>query len=282
MKKILLSLFVLAITSATNAQIETPAPSPSQKIEQKVGLTNVIVDYSRPSMRGRKIFGGLEQYGEVWRTGANARTKITFSSDVTIDGKSLKKGTYAIFTKPGKASWDVYFYTEHEGSGAPRNWDESKVAAQIRVTPQTMPMDIETFTITFDDLTKNSAVLGLLWEKTYVGIKFETPTDALVAKSIEKVMSGPSANDMFGAAGYYLEAGKDINKAQTWIDKAVEMTADNPRFWYLRLQSLVHAKAGKTKSAIAAARESLKHAKIAKNSAYIKMNETSLKEWGAM
>ncbi|MEE9407863.1 MAG: DUF2911 domain-containing protein [Polaribacter sp.] len=282
MKKIILSLFVLALTYATNAQIETPAPSPFQKVEQKVGLTDVTLEYSRPSMKGRVIFGGLEDFDKVWRTGANARTKITFSSDVTIDGKPLKKGTYAIFTKPGKTSWDVYFYTEHKGSGAPREWDDTKVAAQIRVTAQEIPMDIETFTITFDDLTKNSAVLGIMWERTYVGVKFETPTNAMVDKSIEKVMSGPSAQDLFSASGYYLANGKDINKAQMWIDKAVKMTSENPRFWYLRQQSLIHAKAGKTKSAIAAAKESLKYATVAKNATYIKMNKASLKEWGAM
>jgi len=282
MKKILLSLFVVAVSISTNAQIETPAPSPFQKVEQKVGLTDVTLEYSRPSMRGRVIFGGLEDFGKVWRTGANARTKITFSSDVTIDGKSLKKGTYAIFTKPGKTSWDVYFYTEYKGNGAPRQWDDAKVAAQIKVTPKTMPMAFETFTISFDNLTKNSAVLGILWEKTYVGVKFETPTDAMVTKSIEKIMGGPSAQDLFAASGYYLDAGKDINKAQIWIDKAVEMTSERPRFWYLRQQSLIHAKAGKTKTAIAAAKESLKHAKIANNSTYIKMNQASLKEWGAM
>jgi hypothetical protein len=282
MKKTILSLFVAAIAFSTNAQIKTPAPSPAQKTEQIVGLTNVTLEYSIPSMKGRVIFGGLEDFGKVWRTGANARTKITFSSDVTIDGKSLKKGTYAIFTKPGKTSWDVYFYTEHKGSGAPREWDASKVAAQIRVTPQTIPMDIETFTITFDDLTSNSAVLGIMWEKTYVGVKFETPTDVMVAKSIEKVMNGPSAQDMFSASGYYLANGKDINKAQMWIDKAVEMTSDAPKFWFLRQQSLIHAKAGKTKSAIAAAKESLKYATERGNATYIKMNKASLKEWGAM
>ena len=107
MKKLVLSLFVAAISYITNAQIETPAPSPSQKIEQKVGLTDVTVNYSRPSMKGRKIFGGLETYGKVWRTGANENTKITFSTDFTIDGKEMKKGSYALFTIPGKETWDI-------------------------------------------------------------------------------------------------------------------------------------------------------------------------------
>ncbi|MDX6746349.1 DUF2911 domain-containing protein [Polaribacter sp. PL03] len=282
MKKIILSLFVLATTLATNAQIETPAPSPSQKTVQKVGLTDVTLEYSRPSMRGRKIFGGLEDFGKVWRTGANSNTKLTFSTDFMVAGNKLKKGTYALYTIPGEKTWDIILYTDATNWGNPAKWDESKVAAKVNVAAQNIPMNIETFTITFDDLTNNSAVLGIMWENTYVGLKFETPTEEMVSNNIEKIMSGPSANDYYASATYYLEGGKDINKAQIWIDKAVEMTANAPKFWFLRKQSLIHAKAGKTKSAIAAAKASLKYAEIAKNAGYIKMNKASLKEWGAM
>lgn len=282
MRKIILTLFVAAMTMAINAQIETPAPSPFQKVEQKVGLTDVTLEYSRPSMKGRKIFGGLEDYGKVWRTGANANTKLTFSTDFMVDGKMLKKGTYALYTIPGEKSWDVMLYTDATNWGNPAKWDESKVAAKVTVDAIEMPMNVETFTITFDDLTNNSAVLGILWENVYVPFKFETPTDEMVSNSIEKIMAGPSANDMYAAAVYYLQADKDINQAQAWIDKAVEMTSAKPRFWYLRQQSLIHAKAGKTKSAIAAAKMSLKYAEEAGNAGYVKMNKASLKEWGAM
>ncbi|WP_299050641.1 DUF2911 domain-containing protein [uncultured Polaribacter sp.] len=282
MKKIILALFVASFTLSTTAQIKTPAPSPSQKIEQKVGLTDVTIEYSRPGMKGRTIFGDLVPYGKVWRTGANANTKLTFSSDFMVDGKKLKKGTYALYTIPNKKSWDIILYSDASNWGNPRKWDETKVAAKTTVTPEKMPMDIETFTITFDDVTNNSAVLGILWENIYAGLKFETPTDAMVSSSIDKVMNGPTANDMYGAAVYYLEAGKDIKQAQEWIDKAVAMTADKPRFWYLRQQSLIHAKAGNTKSAIAAAKKSLKYATEAGNAGYIKLNTASLKEWGAM
>ena len=282
MKKIILSLFVAAFTFSANAQIKTPAPSPAQKIEQKVGLTDVTLEYSRPSMKGRKIFGGLEDYGKVWRTGANANTKLTFSTDFTVDGKTLKKGTYALYTIPGEKTWDVILYSDATNWGNPRKWDEEKVVAKVNVPVYPMPMPIETFTISFDDLTNNSGVVGIMWEKTYVGLKFETPTDKMVSSSIDKIMAGPSANDMYGAAVYYLQAGKDIKQAQEWIDKAVEMTSDKPRFWFLRQQSLIHAKAGNTKGAIAAAKMSLEYATKAKNAGYIKMNKASLKEWGAM
>jgi len=282
MKKIILSLFVAALTATINAQIKTPSPSTSQKIEQQVGLTDVTLEYSRPGIKGRTIFGDLVPYNEVWRTGANSNTKITFSTDVTVAGKTLKKGTYAVYTKPGKESWDVIFYTDATNWGNPKKWDDTKIAVQTKVTPQTMPMKIETFTMTFDDITNSSAVLGILWENTYVGFKFETPTETLVSEQISAVMNGPSANDYYAAASYYLEADKDIKKAQVWINKAVEMTADTPKFFFLRKQALIHAKAGNKEGAIKAAKESLKLAEKVGNTGYIKMNTASLKEWGAM
>ena len=281
MKKTILSLFVAAFAFSSTAQIKTPAPSPSQKIEQKVGLTDVTLEYSRPAMKGRTIFGDLVPFDKVWRTGANENTKITFSTDVTVGGIELKKGTYAVYTKPGKQTWDVFFYADATNWGNPKTWDDTKIAAKAQATVQQMPMKIESFTMTFDDLTNSSAVLGILWENTYVGLRFETPTDALVSKQITSIMNGPSANDFYASAAYYLEADKDIKQAQTWIDKAVEMTSDNPKFWFLRRQSLIHAKAGDKKGAIKAAKESLKYAEIAKNAGYVKMNKASLKEWGA-
>ncbi|MCC1484270.1 DUF2911 domain-containing protein [Winogradskyella immobilis] len=282
MKKLVLFAFALTLMFSVNAQIETPQPSPFSKVEQKVGLTDVSLEYSRPGMRGRTIFGNLVPYDAIWRTGANARTKITFSTDVTVDGQTLKAGSYAVYTKPNEKSWEVYFYTEANGGGLPQQWDDSKIAAKTSAEVYTMPMKIETYTMTFDDLSSDSAVLGMLWENTYVGVKFEVPTDEAVSASIDRAMAGPSANDFYASAVYYLEQGKDINKAVTWIDKAVDMTKDQPRFWYLRQQSLIHAKAGNKAGAIKAAKASLAGAKAAGNSDYVKLNTDSLKEWGAM
>ncbi|CAM1356766.1 MULTISPECIES: DUF2911 domain-containing protein [Tenacibaculum] len=273
MKKILLSLFVVALSTNINAQLKTPAPSPAAKLEQTVGLTDVSVEYSRPSMKGRTIFGDLVPYGKVWRTGANANTKVTFSDDVTIDGKTLKKGTYALYTKPGKDSWEVLFYSDANNWGTPQKWDDSKVAVSTTAKVEAMPVKIETFTMSIDDLTNDSAVLGILWENAYVGVKFNTPTDKAVEKSIAQVMGGPSANDYFSSAVYYLQEGKDINKAKNWINKAVDMTKDQPRFWYLRQQSLILAKAGDKKGAVKAAKASLAGAKEAGNADYVKMNK---------
>ena len=173
------------------------------------------------------------------------------------------------------------FYSDTNNWGTPRKFDESKVALTTTAKVEKMPMTIETFTITIDDVKNGSAVLGILWENVYAGIKFDVPTDKAVSASIDQVMAGPAANDYYAAASYYMDEGKDIAKAQQWIDKAVEMTNDRPRFWFLRKQSLIHAKAGDKKGAIKAAKASLMHAEKAGNEDYIKLNKDSLKEWGA-
>ncbi|QIE60820.1 DUF2911 domain-containing protein [Rasiella rasia] len=281
MKKLLLFVFAVATTVAVQAQLKTPAPSPSQKIEQTVGLTNVTLEYSRPSMKGRTIFGGLVPYNKVWRTGANANTKITFSEDVMMGGKSVKAGTYAIYTKPAMQSWDVMLYADSNNWGTPAKWDESKVVASVKGEVYPLPMDIETFTMSIDDLTNNSANLGLMWEKTYVGVPITFNTDKMVSASIDQVMAGPSANDYYQSAVYYLESGQDINKAKTWIDKAIELR-EKPAFWFHRQQSLIYAKSGDKKGAINAAKKSLTLAQEAGNDDYVALNTKSLKEWGGM
>ena len=283
MKKITLFLFVVLVSISLEAQIQTPAPSPSSKLMQTVGLTDVTVDYSRPSMRGRTIFGDLVPYDKLWRTGANGYTLITFSNDVKIAGQDVKAGTYSIFTKPGAASWEVFFYTDTQGGGTPSDWDESKVVA--KATAQAFPMPegatIESFTITIDDLTSKSANLGMMWENVYVAVPFEVHTDASVEGDIKRVLGGPSAGDYYAAATYYSSEGKDISQANEWMDKAMSMT-EKPAFWQLRQQSLIKAKAGDKKGAIATAKKSLEAAKAAGNDDYIKMNTDSLKEWGGM
>ncbi len=283
MKKLITLICVIVLTFSVQSQIVTPAPSPAAEVKQTVGLTEVAVTYSRPSMRGRTIFGDLVPYDQLWRTGANAHTIVSFSEDVIIAGSDLKAGSYALFTKPGQAAWEVYFYTETEGGGTPENWDESKVAAKTSIEVYPIPMDIETFTITIDDVTSNGAVIGLLWEKTYVGIPFEVHTDKAVVASIESTLNGAAAKaeDYYSAASYYYSEDKDINQSKTWMDKAMSMT-DKPAFWQLRQQSLIYAKAGDKKGAIELAKKSLAASEAAKNNDYIKMNKDSLKEWGAM
>lgn len=282
MKKLALFTFVALLSITLTAQLQTPQPSPSAKLKQTVGLTDVVVEYSRPSMKGRTIFGNLVPYDQLWRTGANKNTTIKFSDDVTVDGQELKAGTYAIFTKPGASSWDVIFYSDAENWGTPQNWDDSKVAAKTTAQVYQMPMSVETFTITIDDLHNNGATLGMLWDKAYVGVKFEVPTVAKATKSIETVMSGPSANEYYAAASYYFDEGKDLDKAKNWIDKAVAMDEEGRMFWVMRKQSLIYAKMGDKQGAIDAAKRSLAAAEAAGNNDYAKMNKDSLKEWGAL
>ena len=276
-KKLCILVLFVGISSTINAQIKTPQPSPLSKMEQVVGLTDVTLEYSRPAMRGRTIFGDLVPYGKVWRTGANANTKITFSDNVTVDGQELKKGTYAIFTIPNETTWEVIFYNDSNNWGAPQQWDDSKVAAKTTVKVEPMPMKIESFTITFDDLQTGSAVIGFLWENVYAGVKFEVPTDKIATKSIETVMAGPSKNDYFQAATYYQTEGKDLKQALVWIKKACE--GDDPAFWYLRRVSLIQADMGDNAGAIATAKKSLAGAEKANNADYVKMNKESIAEW---
>ncbi len=280
MRKI--TLFALAVFTSFlgMSQMETPAPSPSATFKQMVGLTEVTLNYSRPSMRGRTIFGNLVPYGKLWRTGANANTTVSFEDDVAIGGQTLAAGTYAIFTKPGKEAWEVYFYTDTQNWGMPQNWEEAKIAARVTAPVSELNSTIETFTITVDNIDNNGATLGIWWENTYVPVRFEVPTKEMAMESIKRVMAGPSANDYFSAASYYYQEGLDLGTAKVWIDKAVAQNPD--AFWMSRLQSLIYAKQGDSKGAIAAAKKSLAAARKAGNADYVKMNEDSLKEWGAM
>lgn len=279
MKKIILALFTISLTSLT-AQVKTPQPSPLGTNSQKVGMTTVSVEYSRPSIKGRTIFGDLVPYGKIWRTGANANTKFTIDTEITVDGQELKAGTYALYTKPNKDSWEIFFYSDSENWGNPQKWEDAKVAAKTSVKSYAVPFNVETMAIGFNEIKGNSAHLELIWEKTHVTIPFEVPTDRIVMGSIESTMEGePKANDYYAAAVYYLNNDKDIKLAQKWIDKAVKQQKKKPKFWVIRQQSLIHAKAGDTKGAIKAAKKSLELAQKANNRDYINMNTASLKEW---
>jgi len=278
MKKLILLTFICSLSLSVNAQIKSPQPSTSQTVTQTVGLTNIELSYSRPSMRERNIFGELVPYGKMWRTGANKNTTITFDKDVIIGSKEVKAGTYAIFTKPNAQSWEVYFYSDTSNWGTPAAWENEKVVASIKANVVAMPMEVETFTISFDAITNDSATLGFRWDHTYVAVPISFFTDTQVTKSIESVMSGPNAGDYYTAAVYYLNADKDIKKAKNWIDKAIEMR-ENPAFWYYRQQSLIYAKSGDKNGAIKAAKKSLALAKEAGNEDYIALNTKSLKAW---
>ena len=279
MKNIFSILFLGAcfcFTADVQAQIKTPAASPSAKLEASVGLTTVNLDYSRPSKNGRKIFGELVPYDVMWRTGANKNSIITFSDDVMIGGSEVKKGSYAVFSKPGKASWEVYFYSDTENWGTPEKWDETKVAAKVTVSPLQVSNN-ETFTLNLANVTNESCHLEILWDNVLVPVKIEVPTDKKVSANITQVMAGPSAGDYYNAARYYREDKKDLKQALAWMNKSIEM--GNDKFWVLRQKSLIEADMGDYKAAIATANLSLAKAKEAANNDYIKMNMDSIGAW---
>ena len=217
-------------------------------------------------------------FGKVWRTGANGNSTISFSEDVVIDGKPLKKGKYALFTLPKVESWEVIFYSKTDNWGNPEVWNEADVALRASVVPEMLNRNIESLTIDISNLDNNFAYLNIAWEKTLVALKFEVPTQKMAMASIDKVLAGPSAGDYFSAAQFYLQSNGDLTKALTYVNKALELNKQNP-FWYTKLKSLIQAKLGDKKGAIETAKISLAAAKVAKNNDYIKMNEDNILEW---
>ena len=278
MKKILLALVVIITQFTLEAQVKTPQASPRSVINQVVGLTDVEVVYSRPSAKGRAVFGNLVPFGQLWRTGANENTTVSFNDDVMIDGKTLKKGKYALYTIPSIQSWEVIFYTATDNWGNPAEFKEANVALRTTVKEEALQKAVDTFTIGFSALTNNSANLEISWENSYAAVKFEVPTQKIAIASIEKVLAGPSAADYFGSAQYFLQSNGDITKARTYIDKALDLSTDKP-FYYLRLKSLIQAKQGDKQGATETAKLSLKASEVAGNQDYVKMNKDSISEW---
>lgn len=281
MKKIIFIVVAIIANLTIEAQVKTPQPSPKSTLNQVVGLTDVVVEYSRPSAKGRTIFGDLVPFGKIWRTGANQNSMVTFSDDVIIGGKTLKKGKYAIFTLPKADMWEVDFYTTTDNWGTPENWNENNVAVSIMVDPIMLGNHVETFTIGVNNVTNDSATLDISWEKTMVSVKFEVPSQKMAMASIEKTLAGPTANDYFSSAQYFLQSNGDLKKALDYINKAISMVkpgTDAP-FWYYRQKSLIQAKLGDKVGAIETAKLSLAGATKEKNDDYVKMNNDSIKEW---
>ncbi len=282
MKKAILTLatFVaVGFMSLATAQIKTPAPSPGAKITQTVGLTDITVEYSRPSVKGRTIFGGLVPFGEMWRTGANKNTIVTFSAPVKIGGKDLKAGSYSLFTVPGSTEWEIIFYTDTENWGTPEKWDATKEATRFKAKVEQLDFTIESFMIDLGNLNNDGCTMGIGWEKTWVAFDIKLTTDEVVSASIKKAMAGPSADDYYAAGRYYFDSGKDLKQAYDWIHKSNEM---DTKFWKLRQESLVLAALGKYKEAIATAEKSKALAITEGNKDYERMNTESIAEWKKM
>ena len=281
MRKSILSVFILTlVTLFAEAQVQTPAASPAAKVTQTVGLTQVEVEYSRPSMRGRQIYGGLVPLDKLWRTGANASTKITFDNDVIIANKELGKGTYALYTIPGEEEWTIIIHknTTHWGTGG-YNADED--AFRFTAKPTTLANEVETFTIGLSNINLGVGSLDISWENTQVSFEIDTKVDEMVKASIEKTLAGPSMNDYYQAAAYNLMADKDLEQALEWINLAMEKGGDE-NFWMVRRKALIEAKLGDYKGAIKSAKLSKELAEKAGNDDYVRMNDASIKEWKKM
>ncbi|MEE9371728.1 MAG: DUF2911 domain-containing protein [Saprospiraceae bacterium] len=265
------------LTFDLNGQIKTPAPSPAASFTQTVGLTEVVIVYSRPSVKGRKIFAtnGLVPYGKTWRTGANQATKITFSEDVTVEGKSLEAGSYAMFTVPGAASWDVMFF-EHTTTNS-GGYGDATPAAKVTVTPTALPFSVESFFITLANIKSDGALLEIIWDNVLVPIKLGVNTDKAVMANIDRVLAGPSGNDYYAAGIYMFTSGKNANKALELVQKATSQ--GEPKFWQKKWEAEILAAVGRKKDAIKTAKLSKELATKAGNDNYVKMNVDNIAKW---
>lgn len=296
MKHTLLLILNLLLTTTLISQISkltNPKLSPFQKTEIKIGIVDISLEYSRPSMRGRKIFGALEPYNKVWRTGANKNTKIVFSDYVVIGNIELTPGTYTIFTKPSINTWDVYFHTELDIYGVPETFNPKNSVVQLSVPVVKLNKEVETLAITFDNLTVNSAILNIAWEKTQISVPIKIPT----SKILENYLSQERislANKYSLSAYIYFDNEKNSKQALTTIEQAIAILEGSRTFeewlenanledrrlaynYYLKAKILNDL--DKNKQAIQAAKKSLIIAKKIKSEYYINNNTKNIEKW---
>tara|TARA_B100001758_G_C18409536_1_gene614609 strand:- start:1327 stop:2163 length:837 start_codon:yes stop_codon:yes gene_type:complete len=275
--KNILSL-ILFLPLFNYAQVVSPQASPAATINQTIGLTDVKIEYSRPAMRGRKIMGDLVPFGELWRTGANANTKISFSDPVTISGVTVPEGTYALYTRPGEEMWEVFIYKKSDNWALPKVWDANQIVVVSESEVFRSDEVIESFTIQIEDISNDSAVLSISWENTKVKTLIKVPTHEKTMASIDKTLSqNPGASDYYKSAVYYLNRGLDLNQAKSWMEIAVKK--GNNKYFHLRQYSLILAAIGDKSAAIEVAKKSYELAEVAGNKDYLKMNSESIEEW---
>ena len=281
MKKTVLSLFMLcAIAYCYNtsfAQIQTPRPSPSGSVSSQVGLTDVTVDYFRPKVKGRKIFGNgsdyLVPFGEMWRTGANSGTKLTISDEIKIEGKKVAAGEYLILTIPNQNEWTIILYSDPSLGGNVVAYNETKATGKFTVKPTSLAQAVETLTINIADISEDntSASLEIAWENVSVKLPFQVEYDSKVMKAI-KANTKVSPSNYLAAARYYFNTDRDLNQALQWID--IYLAEKPNQFWNVHLKAQMLKAKGDKKAAMATAEKSLELAKNAPSDfGYIKRNE---------
>jgi hypothetical protein len=269
-------MLLAASLTAQTPKVDFPAASPACTLKQRVGLTDIEIVYSRPGVKNRTIFGGIVPYGQVWRTGANGATKVTFSTSVKLNGTEIAAGTYALFTIPGEDEWTIIINKGAAQWGA-FQYDEKADVARFKVTPMQLAEQIETFTIEFNLIRDESAVVNLVWDHTVVPIKLEIELTDKIVPQIEAAIASPDKKSdgfYFQAATFYYNHDQDLHKALDWVNAGL---ADNSRISYemLHLKAQILAKQGDKEGAIAAARQSSELAIKAEgaSSSFVKMNQ---------
>lgn len=275
MKKIFLLFAASFIIYSIEAQdLTTPQPSPTANLKQNFALSSIEISYSRPGVKGRKIFGDLVPFGKVWRTGANSATTVTFGDDVTIGGKKVAAGKYGLLTIPGETEW-TFIITKQLDVTSPAAYKQDQDVVRVTAQPATLPFSIETMMINIDNIKGNSCVIGLAWDNVFASFEVTTDVDSKVMAQIKDVM-GSDNRPYFSAALYYIENGKDLNKAVEWLDKAAAQNPD--AYWVMYQKARALKMQGKKAEALAASNKSIELAKKGKNDDYVALNEKLQKE----
>lgn len=274
MKKISSLLLVILAVQITYAQIDLPAPSQGATLTQKFGLTEIKIDYSRPSVNGREIFGKLLPTDSIWRLGANTPTTITLKDSITVNGNGLAKGTYNVIARTGKNNWEILFLNDLSMSA----FTYKPASEYLKITAPVMKTgkSVESFTISTSNIKTNSCTLSFEWENSSVSLQLVQDVHTKVVNQIKQKAAGPTQAEYAAMARYYLENGDSLSDALTFINKSIEKTEG---FANLRIKSLILAKSGDKAQAIETAKKSLEKAVAAKNQDYIKMNKDSIAEW---
>ena len=269
MKKLLLGICFISAAAFTNAQFKMPAPSPGQTIKQDFALGTIELVYSRPSIKGRKIFGDLVPYNKVWRTGANSSTKIKFTDVVEMNGKRIDTGTYALYTIPGEDMWEVIL-NKGIGNWGSNGYKESDDIIRFKVPVMRIKPELETFTMQFANVKPESCELHIMWDKTAVSIPIKALIKDRMRTDLEKAMKGDK-KPYFNAAQFYYEFDNNNAKALESIKGAV---AANPKaYWMWLYKARIEQAMGDKAAAMASSQKSLELAREEKNDDYIKMNE---------
>ena len=280
MKKTILLFLGLAVGFMADAQtqVKTPALSPKAVTAQTVGLTNFEVAYSRPSLKGRELFGGIIRENELWRFGANENTTISFDTPIKFNGTNVKPGTYAMFATPSKNEWVIHLYDNTKNWGTPKKLERKLIVAEVRIPVQKLDNKVETFTISFDNLATNDFIMNIAWENSNVAIKVELPTRELTVESIKEVMAAkPTEPDFFRSASYFLNEEIELESALEYMNKAIDLKGDAPAY-YIFTKALILKKLNKTDEAMKAAEETIQAAKKQNYDEYARKGEALLKE----